>query len=118
MVTFKQFSSAARVAHLEGDLFEVRFTSPLTQESYSAEVSGEDVIADLRGTFQVDESDIPARPAAGAAGDWKARLLDPRFKGVVLRFAWDEIMPELEAEEEEEEEEDFYEEEEEDEDWA
>ena len=118
MVTFKQFSSAARVTYLDGDLFEVRFTSPLTLESYSAAVSGEDVIADLRGSFQVDESDTPAGPAPGAAGDWKARLLDPRFKGVVLRFAWNEIMPELEAEEEEEEEEEFYEDEEEDEDWA
>ena len=118
MVTFKQFSSAARVAYLEEDLFEIRFSSPLTQESYSAEVSGEDVIADLRGSFQDDESDAPANPAAGAAGDWKTRLLDPRFKGVVLRFAWGEIMPELEAEEEEEEEEEFYEEEEEDEDWV
>jgi len=67
---------------------------------------------------QDDESDPSANPAAGAAGDWKTRLLDPRFKGVVLRFAWGEIMPELEAEEEEEEEEEFYEEEEEDEDWV
>ena len=111
MVTFKQFSSAARVAYLEDDRFEVRFASPLTHQAYSAEVSGEDVIADLRGSFQDDDALAPSNSVDGGPSDWKARLLDPRFKGVVLRHAWEEIMPELEAEEEEEEEEEFYEEE-------
>jgi len=108
MVSFKQFSATARVGYLEGDVFEVRFASPISREVYSAEVSGEDVIADLRGSFQDDGSETPATSLPSNVGDWKARLADPRFKAVVLHYAWEEIMPELEAEEEEEEEEEFY----------
>ena len=111
MINFKQFSAAARVSFLENDTFEVTYTSPLTREVYRVEISGEDVIADLRGAMQDDDAETPDA-FNRSPSSWTARLNDPRFKAVALRFAWEEIMPELEAEEEAEEEEEFYEEEE------
>ncbi|MBI4770347.1 MAG: hypothetical protein HY784_08070 [Chloroflexi bacterium] len=110
MVNFKQFSAAARINYREDDIFEVRYASSLTHEVYTARVAGEDVIADLRGAFQDDGAEPlpPVRSTGLSPSGWKTRLTDQRFKAMALRRAWEEIMPELEAEEEEEEEDDFY----------